>query len=165
MSAAPGQGIREAIRAVAARYPRREAALLPVLHLLQGRSGAITPVEEALAAGELGLDPIRIREAVTFYEMLRMRPAGTHILRVCVNLSCTMAGAEDVLGFIRERLGIGPGETTVDGRITLITSECLGNCGKAPCLQVDGEDHGPVGAREADVILAALEAAARGGKP
>lgn len=165
MTAVPDAGLRRAVRAIAARYPRAEAALLPVLHLLQGSSGAINPAAEALAAEELGLDPVRVRETVTFYEMLRTRPAGTHLLRVCVNLSCDMAGAEDLLGRIRERLGIGPGETTSDGRYTLIASECLGNCDKAPCLQVDGEDHGPVTADVLDGILAAFDTAERGRTP
>lgn len=165
MTGVPDEGIRGAVRAIAARYPRAEAALLPVLHLLQRRFGAIGPDAEALAAGELGLDPVRVRETVTFYEMLRTRPAGTHLLRVCVNLSCTMAGAEGLLGRIRERLGIGPGETTSDGRFTLIASECLGNCDQAPCIQVDGEDYGPVTADGLDGILAACDAAERGGTP
>jgi NADH-quinone oxidoreductase subunit E len=146
----------EEIGGIAARYPRKEAALLPVLHFLQGLSGAITPAEEALAAEALGLDPIRVREAVTFYTMLRARRAGTHILRVCINLSCTMAGSDSVLERLREALGIGPGETTADGAFTLVTAECLGNCDRAPCLQVDGEDHGPVDAVTLMSLLAAL---------
>ncbi len=145
--------VREEINAIAARYPRKEAALLPVLHLLQGLSGAITPAEEALAAEALGLEPIRVREVVTFYTMLMKRPAGTHIIRVCINLSCTMAGSDAVLGRLREALGIGPGETTADGTFTLVTAECLGNCDRAPCLQVDGEDHGPV---DADTVMGFL---------
>jgi NADH-quinone oxidoreductase subunit E len=165
MSAVPAAGLREAVRAIVARYPSRGAALLPVLHLLQVGSGAITPAEEALAAEELGVAPIRIREAVTFYEMLRTRPAGRHVIRLCVNLSCTMAGAEDVLSRFQERLGIGPGETTADGRFTLVTAQCLGNCDKAPCLQVDGEDRGPVGPEAVDGLLASLESRGPGEKP
>jgi NADH-quinone oxidoreductase subunit E len=149
--------VREEIRAIASRYPRREAALLPVLHLLQRLSGAITPVEEHQAADALGLDPIRVREAVTFYSMFRTRRAGAHVIRVCINLSCAMAGAEAVLRRIRERLGIGPGETTADGRFTVVTAECLGNCDRAPCLMVDGEDHGPVDTEGIDGLLKAYE--------
>ncbi len=146
----------EEIRGIAARYPRKEAALLPVLHLLQGGSGAITPVEEEQAAEALGIDPIRVREVVTFHTMFRTRRAGTHVIEVCVNLSCTMAGSEAVLDRLRERLGIGPGETTADGKFTLATIECLGNCDRAPCLTVDGEELGPVKADAIDGILRAL---------
>lgn len=156
MNSALAAKVREEIDGIAARYPRGEAALLPVLHLLQGLSGAITPDEEALAAEALGLDPIRVREAVTFYTMLRTRRAGTHIIRVCINLSCTMAGSASVLERLREALGIGPGETTADGAFTLVTAECLGNCDRAPCLQIDGEDYGPVDDAAILGILTAL---------
>lgn len=156
MSKVLSSEVREEIRAIASRYPRAEAALLPVLHLLQRRAGAITPVEEQQAAEALGLDPIRVREVVTFHTMFRARPVGTHLIELCVNLSCTMAGSEAVLSRLREGLGIGPGETTADGNFTLVTAECLGNCDRAPCLTVDGEDHGPVYAGEIDRLLAAL---------
>jgi NADH-quinone oxidoreductase subunit E len=148
--------VREEIRAIASRYPRGEAALLPVLHLLQRLSGAITPVEERQAAEALGLDPIRVREVVTFHTMFRTRRAGTHVIEVCINLSCTMAGSEALVARLREVLGIDPGETTADGKFTLVTAECLGNCDRAPCLTVDGEDHGPVDAAAIDGVLAAL---------
>ncbi len=148
--------VREEIRAIMSRYPRGEAALLPVLHLLQRLTGAITPVEERQAAEALGIDPIRVREVVTFHTMFRTRRAGTHVIQVCINLSCTMAGSASVLDRLREGLGIGPGETTADGKFTLVTAECLGNCDRAPCLTVDGEEHGPVDADAIDGILAAL---------
>ena len=76
--------------------------------------------------------------------MFRRAPAGRTLLQVCHNVSCALAGAEDILRFTSERLGIEPGETTADGAFTLVTVECLGNCDHAPCLQVDGVDHGPV---------------------
>jgi len=148
--------VREEIRAIASRYPLGEAALLPVLHLLQRLTGAITSVEERQAAEALGIDPIRVREVVTFHTMFRTRRAGTHVIQVCINLSCTMAGSASVLDRLREGLGIGPGETTADGKFTLVTAECLGNCDRAPCLTVDGEEHGPVDVDAIDGILAAL---------
>jgi NADH-quinone oxidoreductase subunit E len=148
--------VREAIRGIAARYPHKEAALLPVLHLLQRLSGAVTPVEEEQAAQALGIDPIRVREVVTFHTMFRTRRAGTHVIQVCINLSCSMAGSEAVLDRLRAGLGIGPGETTADGKFTLVTVECLGNCDRAPCLTVDGDEHGPVDADAIDGLLAAV---------
>jgi len=141
------------VLAVAARYPRREAALLPVLRILQRVSGSLGRAEEQLAAELLGLDPVRVREAVTFYPLLRQKPAGRHTIRVCVNLSCSMAGAEHSLACLQARLGIGAGETTADGRFTLLTVECLGNCDQAPCLMVDGDDHGIVREERLDEIL------------
>jgi|WetSurMetagenome_2_1015567.scaffolds.fasta_scaffold533702_2 NADH:ubiquinone oxidoreductase subunit E len=144
MSPALPAEVLEEIRGIAARYPRKEAALLPVLHLLQNRSGAVTPVEEEQVAEALGIDPIRVREVVSFHTMFRTKPNGTHVIEVCINLSCTMAGSRAVLDRLREGLGIDPCGTTADGQITLVTVECLGNCDRAPCLKVDGEERGPV---------------------
>jgi NADH-quinone oxidoreductase subunit E len=145
--------VLDEVRAVAARYPRREAALLPVLRVLQKISGALGRAEEELAAELLGLEPVRIREVVTFYSLFRQKPAGRHIIQVCINLSCSMAGAERSFAGLQTKLGIGPGETTPDGRFTLLTVECLGNCDQAPCLIVDDDDHGRVREEQLDEIL------------
>jgi NADH-quinone oxidoreductase subunit E len=152
MSHSPSPAAVKRIEATIARYPERSAALLPVLHILQEEAGFIGPEAEVWAAARLGLKPIRVREALTFYTMFRTAPAGKHTLRVCRNLSCHLAGADGILSFIGERLGIGPGQTTPDGAFTLVTAECLGNCDHAPCLQIDGVDRGPV-TREAVAAL------------
>jgi len=146
-------GVLDEVRAVAARYPRREAALLPILRVLQRVSGVLGRAEEELAAELLGFEPIRVREAVTFYSLFRQKPAGRHIIQLCVNLSCSMAGGGRSLSSLQTRLGIKPGETTSDGRFTLLTVECLGNCDQAPCLMVDDDDHGRVREEQLDEIL------------
>jgi NADH-quinone oxidoreductase subunit E len=97
---------------IAGRYPAREAALLPALHLVQKEMGWITPAAEVEVAEMLGLRPIQVREAVTFYSMFRRKPSGRHHLQVCRNLSCTLGGADALLDHLRIRLGIGLGETT-----------------------------------------------------
>jgi NADH-quinone oxidoreductase subunit E len=145
--------VLDEVSAIADRYPRREAALLPVLRVLQKISGVLGRAEEELAAELLGLEPVRVREVVTFYSLFKQKPAGRHIIRVCINLSCSMAGAERSLAGLQTKLGIGPGETTPDGRFTLLTVECLGNCDQAPCLMVDDDDHGRVQEEQLDEIL------------
>lgn len=145
--------VLDEVRAVASRFPRKEAALLPVLRVLQRVTGALGPAEEELAAELLGLEPVRVREVVTFYSLFRQKPAGRHIIQVCINLSCSMAGAGSSLAGLQTRLGIKPGETTSDGRFTLLTVECLGNCDRAPCLMVDEDDHGRVQEEQLDEIL------------
>jgi NADH-quinone oxidoreductase E subunit len=144
MSYAPSPAALKRIEETVALYPERAAAILPVLHAIQAESGFVSKEAEAWVAAKLAVLPIRVREVLSFYTMFRRAPAGRHSLQVCRNLSCALAGAEDILGFITERLGIGPGQTTPDGAISLGTVECLGNCDHAPCLQVDGLDHGPV---------------------
>ena len=145
--------VLDEVRAVASRFPRKEAALLPVLRVLQRVTGALGPAEEKLAAELLGLEPVRVREAVTYYALFRQKPAGRHIIQICINLSCSTAGAGHSLADLQTRLGIVPGETTPDGRFTLLTVECLGNCDQAPCLMVDEDDHGRVQEEELDEIL------------
>jgi len=143
VSFAPSPAALAEIERAIARYPRAAAALLPVLHVIQGESGFISKEAADWVADKLAVDPVRVREALSFYTMFRTAPGGRHTIRVCRNLSCHLAGAEDILGFIVERLGIRPGETTPDGAFTLTAVECLGNCDHAPCLQVDGLDHAP----------------------
>ena len=154
MSYAPSAAAARKIDETVALYPDRASALLPVLHILQDEAGFISPEAEVWVGAKLEIPPIRVREVLSFYTMLRRRPAGRTTLLVCQNLSCTLAGAEDILGFLKETLGVGIGETTTDGRFTLAAVECLGNCDRAPCLQVDGVDYGPV---RRDIVASILE--------
>jgi NADH-quinone oxidoreductase subunit E len=157
MSYAPAPETLKRIEEAVRRYPEKQAALLPVLHLLQRESGFISPEIEQWAAGFLGIEPIRVREVVSFYSLLRRAPAGKYVIQVCRNLSCTLAGSDDLLARLKERLGISPGETTSDGRFTLLVTECLGNCDHAPCLMVNDEEHGPVTGERLDDILKGLD--------
>jgi len=144
MSYAPSTVTLKKIEGMIAPYPERSAALLPVLRAIQEESGCVSPEAEAWVAAKLGIRPIRVREVLSFYTMFRRTPAAKTTIQVCWNLSCTLAGAEDLIGFLREKLRIGPDGMTPDGRITLETVECLGNCDQAPCLQIDGTDYGRV---------------------
>jgi NADH:ubiquinone oxidoreductase subunit E len=159
VSYSPSPETLERVARAVALYPRPGAALLPVLRLIQDDAGFIPPEAERWAAERLGLPPVRVREVVSFYSMFRRRPAGRTVIEVCRNLSCALAGAEDLIAFLRGRLGLAEGdETTADGRITLLTVECLGNCDHAPCLQVDGVDRGPMSREAAESLLRELEA-------
>lgn len=158
MSYAPSPAALRKIDETIALYPERSAALLPVLRVIQAESGFISPEAEGWVAAKLDLRPVRVREVLSFYTMLRRAPAGRHSLEVCRNISCSLAGAEDLLRFISETLGIKPGETTPDGAISLATVECLGNCDRAPCLQVDGVDHGPVTRETVAALIEELKA-------
>jgi NADH-quinone oxidoreductase subunit E len=147
------------IEALLARYPDKSAALLPALRVIQDEAGYITREAEAWVAEKLSLQPIRVREVLTFYTMFRRRPLGRTVIRICRNLSCTLAGAEDIIGFLRERLGLGSGDTTPDGRISLDIVECLGNCDQAPCLQVNGDDRGRMTRDSAEALVRELDKA------
>lgn len=158
MSYAPSPAALERIESAIGRYPEKGAALLPVLEIVQSEAGFVSGEAEIWVAAKLGLRPARVREVTTFYTMFRRAPAGRHSVEVCRNLSCSLAGGDGLLRFIAETLGIEPGQTTPDGAIHLAAVECLGHCDHAPCLQVDGVDHGPVSRETAAALLEELKA-------
>jgi len=123
------------------QYPpdRKQAAMLPALHLMQEMLGYLTTEAMLRVAQKLEVSPEKVAEVATFYSMLRLNPVGKYHIDVCTNLSCSLRGAEHILERVESKLGIGLGETTADGRFSLREVECLASCGTAPCLQVNGE--------------------------
>jgi NADH-quinone oxidoreductase subunit E len=125
------------VRRLQSLYPDPRGALLPVLHLAQETFGWISlPVEEYVA-GLFGLSPAHVHEVVTFYTLYFRERPGRHVVSVCHNLSCHLAGAPAIIDHLKQRLGVEPGETTEDGRVTLLAVECLCACEAAPMMQVD----------------------------
>ncbi len=108
------------VRRLQALYPDRQAALLPVLHLAQEAFGYISLEVEEYVAELFDLAPAHVHEVVTFYTLFFRAPRGRHVVSVCHNLSCHLAGAPRILEHLKERLGIEVGETTEDGRVTLL---------------------------------------------
>jgi NADH-quinone oxidoreductase E subunit len=152
LSAESARRVDELVR----RYPKKEAALLPVLHIVQREKGFISPEAEEWAASTLGIPPLQVREVLSFYTLLRRKPSGKYIIQVCRNISCFLAGSEDIVKHLETKLGIRAGETTADGKYTLVTVECLGNCDHAPCLMINDDDYGPVTEETVDGILKRL---------
>jgi NADH-quinone oxidoreductase E subunit len=150
-------GLRKKIDEIVARYPKKEAALLPVLHLVQRETGCIAQDEERFIAGLLGLKPMKVREVVTFYTMIMRQPLGRYHIQVCSNLSCRLLGAASHIDYLKEKLGIGLGETTADQKFTLSSVECLGACEQAPCLMVNFDYYGQLDKAKIDQILNGLE--------
>lgn len=148
---------RKKIEEILSRYPQKEAAILSILHLAQREFGSISEEEEKLVAGILGIKPIKVREVVSFYTMLNRRPVGKYHIQVCSNLSCTIMGAEKLIDYLTEKLGIQPGETTPDKRFTLTTVECLGACEQAPSMMINFEYYGDLDRKKIDEILDKLE--------
>jgi NADH-quinone oxidoreductase subunit E len=125
------------VRRLQALYPDPRGALLPVLHMAQETFGHISLPTEEYVAGLFDLSPAHVHEVVTFYTLYFQAPKGRHVVAVCHNLSCYLAGAPDILAHVKRRLGVGAGETTTDGRVTLQSVECLCACEAAPMMQVD----------------------------
>jgi len=122
-----------------ARYPKKEAAMLPVLYLAQQEFGHLGPEAIEYVAGLMGQAPARVYSVVSFYTMYNMKPIGRHHIQICRTLPCALGGAEKVTAFIKQKLGIEPGETTADGRFTLSEVECLASCGTAPMMQINDD--------------------------
>ncbi len=148
---------RTAIEAEMARYPHKRGALLLALHLVQRERGHIDREAANAVASLFGLHPVEVMEVVTFYNMFYDQPQGRHHVYVCTNLPCSLRGARGLLRALETHLGVHAGETTRDGRITLGHEECLGACGWAPMMRVDGTYHEDLGPERAKQILDALE--------
>lgn len=144
------------VRRLQRLYPDPRGALLPVLHMAQDTFGYLSLEVEAYVAGLFGLSPAHVHEVVTFYTLYFQQPKGRHVLAVCHNLSCHLAGAPDLLAHLKARLGIEPGETTPDGRITFQSVECLCACEAAPMAQVDDRYELHLSPEKLDRILEGL---------
>lgn len=126
------------------RYPRKQAALLPLFHLIMHEYGFIAPQAIDEAAQLLEITPAEVQDAATFYEEFRFEPSGKYVVNVCRSISCEVLGHEQILAKIKEVFGIENFETTDDNMITLFEVECLGICEKAPCALINGHPHGPL---------------------
>lgn len=153
----------KAIDELIRRYPVREAALIPALHLVQDDLGWMPVGAMDWVAEKLGLPRVRVYGVTSYYTMFRREKPGRHRLEICTNLSCSLMGAEHLRDHLCRKLGIQPGQTSADGRITLEEVECLGSCGTAPVMMVDGEYHENLTPQKVDTILADLELRDRGG--
>ncbi len=126
------------------RYPRKQAALLPLFHLIMHEYGFIAPQAIDEAAALLEITPAQVQDAASFYEEFRFSPSGKYIVNVCRSIACEICGHEAVLQRIKDVFGIENFETTGDGMITLFEVECLGLCERAPAALINGQPHGPL---------------------
>jgi NADH-quinone oxidoreductase subunit E len=132
------------IRALRARYPVAQSALLPALLRAQEELGWVPPEALAEVARLLDLPVEVVAEVASFYTLIFTEPVGRHVVQLCTNVSCLLSGAEEVRRRVEERLGIRAGQTTPDGRVTLLAVECLAACDEAPCAIVDEQRYGPL---------------------
>lgn len=130
--------------------------VLPLLQLMQEEKGHLTESDALLIADYLGVPPMQVKEALCWYSMLHRQPTGRHVIKVCRNIACSLLGAERLLEHLKGKLGIGAGETTADGRFTLLAVECLASCGTAPAMQVDDTYHERLSEAGIDRILEEL---------
>jgi NADH-quinone oxidoreductase subunit E len=119
-----------------AKYPKEEkqSAVMAALTIAQDEKGWLSTETMDFVAQYLEMPPVAVYEVATFYTMYDLKPVGRHKLTICTNLPCALQGATKTAEYLKQKLGIGFGETTADGRFTLKEGECMGACGDAPVL-------------------------------
>jgi len=122
-----------------AKYPpdQKQSAVMAALAIVQEERGWTSPETIEEVAGYLGMPPIAVYEVATFYNMYDLAPVGRRKIALCTNLPCALSGALDAAAHLKRKLGIGFGETTSDGAVTLKEGECFGACGDAPVVLVN----------------------------
>jgi NADH-quinone oxidoreductase subunit E len=140
------------------RYPAEATSslVLPCLRRIQEDRGFVADSDITDLAAYLGVPRIQIEEVLSFYTQYRRQPIGQWHLQACRNLSCSMRGAESIIGHLCRKLGIAPGETSADGRFTLSTVECLGSCGTAPVVMVNDAFHENMSTERLDALIEGL---------
>ena len=141
------------------KYPadRKQSAVMAALRIVQEEFRWVSKEIMQEIADLLEIPAIHVYEVATFYSMYEHKDVGRHKLCVCSNISCQLLGSNEVLGHLKNKLGIGPGETTADGRISIKEVECLGACGGAPMMQVDKEYYENLTVESIDKILEGLD--------
>ena len=134
-------------------YPVRRSALVPMLLYAQDDLGYVTDAAVSEIAKRLDLLELDVRNVLSYYSMLRTKPAGRFNVQVCTNISCMIVGGYDVLDHCKKRLGIGHKETTPDGEFSLEEVECIGACCWAPAMQVNYDFHENLTPSKVDQIL------------
>jgi len=124
-----------------AKYPadQKQSAVMAALAIAQDEKGWLSAETMEFVAAYLGMPAVAVYEVATFYNMYDLAPVGKYKITLCTNLPCALSGAEAAADYLRQKLGIGFGETTADGRITLKEGECFGACGDAPVLIVNNK--------------------------
>ena len=163
MTPSPGTGhlnqdIVDRARELIALYPHPRSALIPICHLAQEQDGWLCPEAINEIAELVGLTPAEVLGTATFYEMLHTEPVGTYVISVCTNIACMLRGAYELLDHVEDSLGIRSGATTSDGMFTLEETECIADCGRAPCLAVNHRFVGDVTPQSFDSLVEGLRA-------
>jgi NADH-quinone oxidoreductase subunit E len=128
---------KDAIDREIQQYPDRQGACIEALKIVQRARRWISDESLKDIAEYLRMSPDHLDSVATFYNLIFRKPVGDHIILICDSVSCWICGCESIKAAIRDKLEIEPGETTPDGRFTLLPIQCLGTCDRAPALMID----------------------------
>ncbi|MEJ2553885.1 MAG: NADH-quinone oxidoreductase subunit NuoE [Gammaproteobacteria bacterium] len=135
-------------------YPDRRAVGIDALLTVQRERGWISDETLRDVATYLGISPDALEGVATFYNLIHRRPVGRHVIRLCDSVSCWLCGYGEIHARLRQALGIDFGQTSADGRFTLLPNVCLGRCEYAPVMLIDDDAHDDLTAHKLDAILA-----------
>lgn len=136
------------------RYPTAQAACIEALKIVQKHHGYVSDEHLAEAAALLGMSADELDGVATFYSLIFRRPVGRHVILLCDSISCYVMGYENILEHLSRTLEIGFGQTTTDGRFTLLPVPCLGCCDRAPAMMIDDDLHTDLNGEKVDQVLA-----------
>ena len=143
-----------------AQYPQRKSAVLPALTVAYRQVGHLNDDVYREISQVIGVPTLEIAEAATFYTMFPKQPVGKYLIQVCHNISCSLMGADSLVAYLEDKLGIKMGDTTSDGLFTLICVECLGSCATAPMMQINHDYYENLTPDKVDAILQQLRSEA-----
>jgi NADH-quinone oxidoreductase subunit E len=148
---------RREIEAEFEHYPQKRALSIDALKVVQRHRGWVSDESLRDVAELLEMSPDALDNVATFYNLIYRRPVGKHVILMCDSISCWVMGYDQIREHLENRLGIGLGETSEDGRFTLLPVVCLGACDHAPVLMIDNDLHTDLDAQKLDEILAKYE--------
>jgi len=152
-----GHKLQNAVTALCKLYPTKQAALLPTLHKVQAELGNLSDQAMIEVAQILEISPAQVLDTAAFYDMYTRQKRGKHIIGVCESLSCELCGGGELLNALKNTLKIEPGQTTPDGKFTLITMQCIGACDFAPAMIIDEKLYKTVTPDQLDKILLEID--------
>jgi NADH-quinone oxidoreductase subunit E len=148
------ENVKAEIKQFKGKYPDPRSALLTALHVAQREHGWLSPEVMCDVAEMMDLPPTEVASVASFYTMFNRQPVGENLIQVCTNISCSLLGAEHIVEYLKNKLGIDVGQTTPDNKFTLVIVECLGSCGTAPMMQINDTYYENLTEEKIDQILA-----------
>ena len=139
------------------QYPWKRSALIPLLLYAQDEVGYLSDEVISDIARRVDLTELEVRNVISYYSLLRTKPAGNYVVQVCTNISCMLRGAEEVFEHCKQKLGVDHKKVTRDGTFSVEEVECIGACSWAPAVQVNYDFHLEVTPEKMDRILESYE--------
>ena len=141
-------------RKVLELYGDRERSLIQILHTAQEVYGCIPMELQEMIADSAGIPLSKVSGVVSFYSFFSVKPRGEHTIRICMGTACYVRGGKKLVEHLKKKLGIEVGDTTEDGKFTFELARCIGACGLAPALMIDGVVYKQMTPNKADSVLA-----------